>query len=360
MTLQNEYAELAKACKPHYLRRVARHPFFGYIVLMVMLVVVQLLYMFTGLISLTVSQAINTTMILAVAALGVGILLMMAGLMSFGTGAFMGLGTFIAGNLLKVFDLPFVFYLAAVALAGVVIGVVVGVVSLRAKGIHLLIITMALSGIMGTMFVLPNTFTGGPSGLSGVPFPTLIFLFDTSRETMYFVVLVVTFLLIAVTLNIINSSIGRAMLGMSQSESLAQAMGIYLLKYRVLAFVVATVYSMLAGALYVASISSSSPYTWTTALSMNILVAVIIGGTAKPAGVIAGSFIMFCLDLAILKSIPFFVENPTFSVFFMGILIILIVMKYPGGLMWMLASLKYRLQTFRTMRRLKKYGPDES
>ncbi|MDR1735952.1 MAG: branched-chain amino acid ABC transporter permease [Oscillospiraceae bacterium] len=358
--LKNDYEALAKECRPHYLKRIARHPFFGYIVLMILLIIVQLLHMFTDLISMTVSQAINTTMILAVAALGLGILLMMSGLLSLGTGSFIGLGTYIAGNLLKLLDLPFVFYLAVVAVAGVIIGVVVGVISLRAKGIHLMIVTMALSYIMYTMFVLPNPFTGGPSGLTQVPFPTLLFLFKTNRETMYFVVLAVTFLLIILTLNVINSTIGRAMLGMSQSESLAQAMGIHLLKYRVLAFVIATVYAMVSGALYIASIASSSPYTWTTTLAMNILVAVIIGGTAKPVGVIAGSFLMFCLDLAILDNIPFFANNPTAAVFFMGFLIILIVMKYPGGLMWMLTSLKQKTQTFFYMRRLKKYGPDES
>lgn len=358
--LKNDYEVLQSSYNPHSFKRIVKHPLFGYVVMSLALIALQLLFMYTDLISLTVSRAINITMIYCIASMGLGILLMMSGLISLSTGVFIGLGSYIVGNLLKLLDMPFILFLIIVVGVGVVLGIVVGIISLRAQGIHLLIVTLALSYIMSSLYILPNPFTGGPNGFRDVPYPTLLFLFQTNRETMYFVVLAVMFLLIVVTLNIINSPTGRAFLAMSRSESLAQAMGIKLLKYRVLAFVIATVYAMLAGALYIASLTSSSASSWTSVLSMNILVAVILGGTAKPAGVLMGSAVMFGLNLAVLSNIEFFARNSTASSFFMGILIILIVMKYPGGLMWFLASVKNGVRKFFAQRRLNKYGPDET
>ena len=218
---------------------------------------------------------------------------------------------------------------------------------------------LALATVMATMYALPNGFTGGPNGVSKVPFPELAMLFKTNRDTMYFVVLVIMFLLVIVTLNIINSPMGRAMLAMSNSESLAQAMGVKLLKYRVLAFVIATVYSLLAGVLYVSYMQSSIYATWSSSLAMNILIAACLGGTASPAGVMAGSFVVFTIDYAFLKNIAFFQKYPQASLFFNGILIIIIIAKYPGGLIRLLGAVKYGIKGLFAKGRLYKYGPEE-
>ena len=193
--LKNDYTSLKKDYAPGVRKKITGNPLFGYVVTSIVLIVIQLLYM-AGLIPLNVSQAIMQTMIYVVAGMGVGILLWLAGLMSFATGAFIGLGTYLAAYILKSYMVPFVLILAIVAVVGVVAGVVVGFISLRVKGVNLLIITLALATVMSTMYALPNDFTGGPTGVSKVPFPELAMLFETSRDTMYFVILVVMFLLI--------------------------------------------------------------------------------------------------------------------------------------------------------------------
>jgi branched-chain amino acid transport system permease protein len=359
VTLKYDYTELEKTAKPRYVSRTVRHPLFGYIVLSLVLMAMQLLFIFgDGIIPLNVIQAVMTTMIYVVAGLGVGILLMMAGLMSFGTGAFIGLGTYMAAYVLKGMVAPYVLILFIVAAAAVFIGVVVGFISLRVRGMHLIIITLALATVLYTLYYLPNDFTGGALGVSGVPFPELAMVIKTSRDTIYFVILVVMFALIVVTMNIINSPMGRAMLSMSNSESLAQAMGINLLKYRVLAFVIATVYSMLSGVLYISYMQSSTYSTWTSGLAMNILIAVILGGTAKPAGVLIGSFVIFAVDYAFLKNIEFFTKYPQASLFFNGIVIILIIAKYPGGLIRLLGSIRNGAKMTAAKVRLYRYGPE--
>jgi branched-chain amino acid transport system permease protein len=152
---------------------------------------------------------------------------------------------------------------------------------------------------------------------------------------------------------------GRAMLATASSESLAQAMGINLLKYRVLAFVIATVYAMLSGVLYVSYMQSSVYTTWSSGLAMNILIAVILGGTAKPAGVLIGSSILFTVDMAFLKKLAFFQKYPQASLFFTGIIIIVIIAKYPGGLIRLLNNISYGVKQLFVKRRLYKYGADE-
>ena len=181
---------------------------------------------------------------------------------------------------------------------------------------------------------------------------------QTSRDTVYFVILAVMFLLIVVTLNIINSPMGRAMLSMSSSESLASAMGVNLLKYRILAFVIATVYAMLAGVLYISYMQSSIYATWTSGLAMNILIAVILGGTAKPAGVLIGSFVIFTVDFAFLKNIAFFQKYPQASLFFNGIVIILVIAKYPGGLIRLLGNVKIGALRLIQKGKVYRYGPE--
>ncbi|MDD6160414.1 MAG: branched-chain amino acid ABC transporter permease [Oscillospiraceae bacterium] len=357
--LKNEYTELKKQYAPTPIKNMTHHPLFGYVIISLILIVIQLLFISgSDLIPLNVTQAIMQTMIYIVAGMGVGLLLFMAGLMSFATGAFIGLGTYLAALIMKNFMVPYVVILAFVIVVGIVAGILVGFVSLRVKGIHLLIITLALATVMSTMYALPNSFTGGPNGISKVPFPELAMLFKTNRDTMYFVVLAIMFVLVVITLNIINSPMGRAMLAMSNSESLAQAMGVNLLKYRVLAFVISTVYSLLAGVLYVSYMQSSIYATWSSSLAMNILIAACLGGTANPAGVMAGSFVVFTIDYAFLKNLAFFQKYPQASLFFNGILIIIIIAKYPGGLIRLLGSIKYGVKALFAKRRVYKYGPE--
>lgn len=358
--LQNNYAALEQERKQRLMEKSVRHPLFGYCVLVLALMVIQLLFIFTeGIIPLNISQAIMQTMIYVVAGLGVGILLMLAGLISFATGAFIGLGTYIAAFLLKNTQIPFSLILVSVVAAGVLIGIIVGFISLRVRGMHLIIITIALATVLFTLYALPNAFTGGPLGISKVPFPRLAYLLQTNRDTVYFVVLGIMFLLIIITLNIINSPMGRAMLSMSSSEALSQAMGIRILKFRVLAFVIATVYALLAGVLYVSYMQSSVYATWTSSLAMNILIAVILGGTARPSGVLVGSFIIFTLDYAFLKNMQFFRQYPQASLFFNGIVIIIIIAKYPGGLIRLLGSFTQGIKNLTNKARIYRYGPKQ-
>lgn len=323
-----------------------KHPLFSFVILIVVLAIVQLLFMFTeGIISLTVSKAIAQTLIYAIVGIGFSLLLGYAGLASLGTAGFMGLGSYLAGNFLIGYDMPFIVTLLVIILVAVVLGGIVGFISLRIEGMYLAIITLGLSEILLELFKTENIFTGGASGLRKVPFVKLANILQLDRETSFFLILGVLFIMIVITINLINSPTGRAMLAMKNSSSAAQAMGISILKYRLLAFIMATVYAMIGGALFVAYNRASDPSSWTLSLSLNILAAVVIGGSRSIWGVLLGTFIIFGMDLAVLKNIAFFNKYPGSSMIFSGILIVIIVMFYPGGITGLFTNIKTKIKS---------------
>lgn len=312
-------------------KQIRSNPLFAYVIMALVLAATQFLYMFSGAISLTVSKAIAQTMSYSIVAIGLSILIGRAGLISLGTAGFMGLGAYVAGNFLKHLPVPFIVMILLTMAAGVLIGIAVGFISLRVRGVHLMIVTLAIAQFLDELYRTPNDFTGGTSGLTRVPYPKLAMFIQLNRETVYFLTLAVLFVVIIFTLNIINSQTGRALQAMRASASAAQAMGVNILKYRILAFVLATVYAMIGGVLYVCQQQGVTPTTWTMMLSLNILAAVTVGGVSL-GGTIMGAFVIFGLDLAILKNIPFFQTYPNATVLVSGLLVILITIKFPGGL----------------------------
>jgi branched-chain amino acid transport system permease protein len=181
------------------------------------------------------------------------------------------------------------------------------------------------------------------------------------------------------------------MLAMKNSESAAQAMGVSVLKYRLLAFMIATVFALLGGILYMAYIKYTIPTTWSLAFSLNLLAAVIVGGSRSIWGIVLGSFMIFGLDLAVFQRIivtpdrnaaiaqfiarfpehqdalrTFFINLqqslPVITYILNGLLIILVVMFYPGGLYQLILTIKNKLvAAFKSLRRrwkVHRYGQE--
>ena len=358
--MQNDYKQLEKQLKQGR-TALRKHPFFGYLVLAVILVLLQVSFMtgIGGFMTLTISRTIAMTMVYIVGAMGLGILVGMSGLISLGTAAFVGLGAYIAGNMLRTFTgIPFTVILLVTVTAAAVMGAVIGFISLRARGLYLMIVTMGFAIVMQQLYIAPNNFTGGVMGLTRIPFPTLAMALQLNRETVYFLVLAVMFLLVWVTLNIIKSPMGRAMLAMASSEPLAQAMGVQLLKYRILAFIIATAYAMVAGVLWVSTLSAATPVSWTFMLSLNLLAVMILGGSVMPSGIMLGAFVIYALDLIFLRRFAFFVNFPQAVPILIGVLMILIFARFPGGLTRVIKEfMNLFIKLFRKWR-MYRYGPE--
>jgi branched-chain amino acid transport system permease protein len=184
--------------------------------------------------------------------------------------------------------------------------------------------------------------------------------FAITRKTTLYVVAVVLAVIMIITHNIINSPTGRAMLAMKNSTAAAQAMGISLMKYRLMAFIICTVYASVSGTMLMLvvrnAMASQGTGFYALITSLNILAAVIIGGYKSIWGAVFGSFVMYGMQTVVLNNIDFLAKNPVIITFVSGILVIIVVMFYPGGLAQLLLELKGKIKVLRTRMREAKYG----
>jgi branched-chain amino acid transport system permease protein len=340
------------------LKKITSHPYFGFIVAGALMLLLLLIYM-SGAMGISTIRAIGLTIIYFIIALGFTLLLGYSGLASLGTAGFIGLGAYSVGFFISSLKFPpLIAFVVSVAIA-ILIGSAVGFISLRIEGMYLAIITLGLSEILHEVFKNADIITGGVGGFR-MKRPNFLFFLPITLELSFVLAALVMVAAMIVTANIIKSPTGRAMLSMKNSTSAAQAMGISLLRYRLLAFVLSTVYAVIGGGLYMLYWRSTIPSTWSLALSLNILAAVIVGGAKSIWGVFLGTFLIFGFDLAVLQKIKFFSDNPNASLIFSGLLIIIIVMFYPQGLIQFFRNSYYKIKRWIskliTMKRRKRYG----
>ncbi len=329
-------------------RSILRHPFTGFILLGAFLIALQVIAIVTDGIwpKTSVINGFATVIIYSIVGYGFSFLLGYAGLASLGTAGFVGLGTYFVAYFLKegMPGLPYLLVMAIALAASLLLGLVVGFISLRIEGIFLAIVTLGISEVFYQLFNSWMPVTGGPNGARITTYPifqrTLGMSSGDSKRAFFILIVVIMVALMMLTYNLGKSKTGRAMLAMKNSSSAAQAMGISLLKYRLLAFLLSTAYAVFAGVLFMSYNRSTLPTNYTIMLSLNILAAVLIGGSRSLIGTFVGSFIVFGMTPILFQNINFLNENAWLINVIIGAIIILIVMFYPGGLVQLLGSVR--------------------
>ncbi len=294
-----------------------------------------------GFIELADITVYGTVVFYSIAAIGLNVLLGYSGLVSLGTAGFMGLGAYIVGYYAES---NFLLGIVIAIAVPVTLGAIVGLISLRLEGYYLAIATLGISEILLTVFKEFTAFTESFSGRSlnyRDFFPDFILELDffgnpalTIKIVVFYIVSIVLIIVLFATHNIIFSSTGRALLAMKGSSPAAQAMGINLLKYKLTAFIIATLFASIAGMLYILLTRYSYPSTWNLTLSLQILAAVIIGGSRTILGPLLGSLVVFGLPDLVFKKIAFLSHISGISFIFTGVLIIVVILFYPNGLIY--------------------------
>lgn len=286
-----------------------------------------------GILSSQTITIFGTVLFYAIVAIGLNVLLGYSGLISLGTAGFMGLGAYISAYLTQDLKLPFIVSILVSIAVPLILGLVVGLISLRINGMYLAIATLAVSEILRKVFVEFEWLTNGFSG-KNASYPEFFGITLDKNASFIFIVIILIVVMI-ITDNFIHSSTGRAFLTMRVSEPAAQAMGINLLKYKVMAFAIATVYAALGGVLYVHFVKFSYPSVWNTMLSLQILAVIVIGGLKTISGPLVGSIIVFAVPELILKKLPVIGGIDGLAYIFTGILIICVILFYPNGLIYL-------------------------
>jgi branched-chain amino acid transport system permease protein len=275
-------------------------------------------------------ETLGFVLIYAIVSIGMNLLLGYSGLVSLGTAGFMGLGAYLAAYTVESLSLSFWVAVLIAMVIPTVIGIAVGIISLRVRNIYLAIATLCISEILLKTFEQLEWFTGGTAGKQS-QYPT-IFGEKLDRGGVFIVIVIALVLIMMLTHNIVNGQMGRALHAMRSSEVAAQAMGVNIVKYKLAAFAMATLYAGLGGSLYLFFLKSSYPSTWNLMLSLNVIAIVVVGGLRSIYGTVLGAFIIWGIPELVLKKLPVIGDISGLPYIFSGILIIVVIMFFPKGL----------------------------
>ncbi len=242
---------------------------------------------------------LNLIFIAIVGALGLNILVGYTGQISIGHGAFMSVGAYTAANLAVRLGLPFWITLPAGGLMAALIGVVVGIPSLRIKGLYLAIATLAGQLIIEWTINHVPAISGGAQASIQVPRPSLFGLVLESQGRLYYFLLFFAALAIVATLNLIRSRIGRAFVAVRDQDIAAEIIGINIFRYKLLAFAVSSFYAGVCGVLYTYYLGIANYEQFQLNVSIDYLAMIIIGGLGSVLGSIFGAIFVTLLPIVL-------------------------------------------------------------
>jgi branched-chain amino acid transport system permease protein len=218
------------------------------------------------------------------------------GLLSFGHAMFLGTAGYCSGHALKVWGLPPELGILAGTAATFALAVITGYVSIRRQGIYFSMITLALSQLLYFIY-LQAPFTHGEDGIQGIPQGHMFGIFDLSKPTiLYYVVLVgflAAFLLIYRT---INSPFGEVLKSIRENEQRAISLGYKTDQYKLLAFILSGTLAGFAGALKVFVAQNASLSDVEVGQSGLIVLMTLVGGLGTVFGPVVGAFVIIAMQ----------------------------------------------------------------
>ena len=222
---------------------------------------------------------------------GLNILTGYTGLVSLGQAAFMGIGAYTVAALEQKLGTPVLLNLLAGGFVAMLGGLVVGLPSLRVKGLYLAIATIAASVVLHFVFANWHSVTGGHAGITVAPAEILGVSFDTSFR-LYWLFVPITILMVLGAANLFRTRIGRAFIAIRDRDISAEVLGIPLLRYKLLSFGLSSFYAGVAGGLWAYFFRVVTPESFPLLMSIFFLAAIIVGGMGSILGGILGAVFM--------------------------------------------------------------------
>ena len=291
-----------------------------------------------------------------ISASGLNILTGYTGLVSLGQAAFMGVGAYTVAVLQTRWGVPALVSLPIAGVVALLCGVVVGLPSLRVKGLYLAIATIAAGVMAHFVFSHFTSLTGGSAGLSVKPANVFGLALDNSFR-FYWLVIPLTAAALLGAANLLRTRIGRAFIAIRDRDISAEVLGIPLLRYKLLAFAISSFYAGVAGGLYALFFRAVTPETFPLVMSIFFLAAIIVGGLGSVLGSVLGALFMTLVPEVLrlvmgwlpLSGNAVLYLSPVRTVVF-GALIVLFLVFEPLGLaeVWRRVRRTFHLWPFRT------------
>ena len=290
-----------------------------------------------------VSDVLGTVGLYVLLGLGLNIVVGYAGLLDLGYVAFFAVGAYAAA----IFTSPASFLvteegqqfaeagftnlwiaLPFVVIIAVVIGAAIGAPVLRLRGDYLAIVTLGFGEIIRTLVLSDwlSPYLGGAQGLTRVPAAPPDSFDLRNPQHIYYLILAFSFIAAYISYRLVDSRVGRAWAAMREDEDVAEAMGISVVRYKLLAFAMGAGVGSLGGVFFAAKIGSIFPNSFGLQVSINVLAVIILGGIGSIPGVIVGA--------AALVGLPELLrEFGEFRLLIYGAILIAIMIFRPEGLL---------------------------
>ena len=299
----------------------------GVVLLLAALIVAPLL------LPVSVTGAAVYAVVYAIAAIGLSLLMGLAGQVSLGHAAFFAVGAYTQAILVTRTALPgLLAALVAVALA-MLAALLVGVPLLRLRGHYLALATLGL-GIIVTVVAIETPFLGATSGIFGIPKPEFGGRrYDSPAEYLWLLAPALILGIVAAR-NLVESRVGRALSAVNDSEVAAETLGVDTFRLRLQVFVLSAGYAGLAGVYFAHWLAVVNPNAANFSLSVEFLLMAVLGGLGTVWGAVVGGFAVEFLDEGLRELVPVLVPGATGEVQLVGfgIVLTLVMMFLPGGL----------------------------
>lgn len=224
-----------------------------------------------------------------------------SGQFNIGQAGFYCIGAYTAGILATRFGISFWVLLPISGIMASIFSIVIGLTTLRLKGIYLAMTTLGFSEIIRLTILNWTSLTRGPMGIPGIPFPEIFGFQLTSNTHFYYVVIGLAAVMLFTSYRVLHSRIGRAWIGIREDEAAARAMGVETFKYKMLNLCFGTFWAGVAGCFYAFFSSYISADSFSLDEGFSILAMVLVGGQGSLIGPVVGA--------AFLTLVPEFVRS---------------------------------------------------
>lgn len=290
-------------------------------------------------------QIVIMSILFAIATSSMNLIIGFTGQATLAHGAFFGIGAYGVALMTKA-GLSFWLALPLAATITALIGLPIGLISLRTRGHYFAIVTLCFGVILYIVAGNWIELTGGHNGVFGIPLPNSIpvpFLGEIDfmyQSAQFYLALAFLLLTLFVLKRVVYSVFGLTFMAIRNNEALADAVGINTFTTKLKSFIVGNFIAGLAGGIYASVIGAVSPSTASYLLTFNFLIYVILGGMATLSGSVIGAF-------AIPIIMEFLQSLGDYRVLIFGALLIVVIIYFPQGFIGGLKTLNQKIAAWR-------------
>jgi branched-chain amino acid transport system permease protein len=236
--------------------------------------------------------------IFAIFAMSLNIVMGYAGLMSIGHAVYLGIGGYTVGILMVRLGIDSIWILFPLALiASAIAAAIIGVIALRATGMHFIIITIAFGQLFYAIAVKWRDVTGSTDGLVGISFPSVdLFGFQWSQFSFHYLILACFIICYYLMYLITNSPFGHALVGIRENEQRMQGLGYNTWNYKYMAFIIGGIFAGLSGALFAPFYGIMAPGHFNLITSSMATLMVTLGSPGMLMGPIIGAVLVILIE----------------------------------------------------------------